>query len=178
MGADPGAGKKGSRCTQSPGRAAQPPRGHTSPVWHPQHQSHEPTLQRNSKVGKHLLRTWNPPGWPGVCSSHKPPWHVATPWPTLGVPGAGARLHPGSFMGTGSPGGGSHLQTPPFGALQPPVQRSKISNPFNEASGKITPLKSLRPWQQLTQDPSSLLLFYLLLFKINNITDGANYFPA
>lgn len=64
---------------------------------------------------------------------------------TLGVPGDGASLRPGSFMGTESPGGGSHLQTLPFGALQPPVQRSKISNPFNEASGKIIPLKSFRP---------------------------------
>lgn len=70
-------------------------------------------------------------------------WPHSHPSPTLGVPGA--PLHPGSFMGMESPRGGSHLQTLPFGTLQPPVQRSKISNPFNESSHKIIPLKSLRP---------------------------------
>lgn len=121
-----------------------------------------------------LLRMDSPLGWPGLCGPHKP---LLTHVQPLGV-SAGAPPCPGSSMGTENPRGASHLQTLPFGALQPPVQHSKTSNPFNEASGKSIPLKSLRPWQQLTPDPSSFLLFYLRSFKINNITEGANYFPA
>lgn len=141
----PCVGRKGSHHTQSPSHAAQPPRGHASPVGHPQHQPYQLSLQRNGKMGKHLLSTWTLAGWFGVCSSCKAPWHMATPLATLRVPGAGGLLQPGTFMGTGGPGGASHLQTCPFGALQPPVQHSKISKPFNEVFSKTIPLKSLRP---------------------------------
>ena len=101
-----------------------------------------------------------------TCSGHGPCWvawglqllqascHMATPWPTWGLPRAGGPHHHGSFVGMVSPRGGSHLHTLPSGALQLPVPCSRISDPFNEASGEKTPLKSLRPWEQLTHDPS------------------------
>lgn len=115
---------------------------------------------KKRKNGEAPAQHMDPGGWFGVCSSCEDPWHMATPLATLHVPGAGGLLQPGTFMGTVGPRGASHLQTCPFGALQPPVQHSKISKPFNEVFSKTIPLKSLRPWQQLTQDLSSLLLFY------------------
>lgn len=158
--ASPGAGKKGSHRIQNPSHAAQPPQGHTSPMWHPRCQSHQPTLQRNSKTGKHLLRLCTP--------ATRPP--LGPPWVSLEL----------EFPSALSASWVQEVPAwnTPLAALHPPVQHSKISNLFNESSSKIIPLKSLRPWQQLTPDPSSLLLFYLLMFKNNNITNGANYFPA
>lgn len=82
-------------------------------------------------------------------------------------------------MGTCMLGGtGETVQEPAIKNCCDGARCSKISNPFNEAFSKTIPLKSFRPWQQLTEDPSSLVLFYLLSLEINTTTDSANYFPA
>lgn len=75
-------------------------------------------------------------------------------------------------------GTGETVQEPAINNCCDGAQCGKISNPFNEAFSKTIPLKSFRPWQQLTEDPSSLVLFYLLSLEINTTTDSANYFPA